>query len=326
MASPVKVKPEPAGDVFSVDTDSEAEAGEDIDVDKLQLLAPKFALLSKYPVGCKVWHNLRVSSETKQMQAKSARVEEVYIHFENGRRVYKVKSEVFSKHKMSFYEDQLVFAISCPVKVTKMDTEDEALDGVIVYLERKKGIDGRWQVTYTIQYSVEDGITIEPGVAADRIKYRSNYCAVGVDGKESNTSTEKQKQTTFTHEGDTDKEEKEAEVSLHSSSAESFAYSENNARSGCSPSNSLDTTRWESPSPPQRKRSSRPSSTVNQRATKVARREVRSEARVEVERDTSTNKRKIGNSTAAVLILTIPSWWMNQWGKENRRQLHCKSY
>lgn len=323
MASPVEVKTEPAGDVFSVDTDSEAEE-EDIDVDKLQPLAPKFALLSKYPVGCKVWYNLRLSSETKQMQAKNARVEEVYIHFENGRRVYKVKSEVLSKNNMFFYEDQLVFAISCPVTVTKMDME-EALDGVVVYLEREKSIDGRWQVTYTIQYSVEDDITIEPGVAADRIKCRAGDCGVGVDGKEkSNTSTEKQKQTTCTQEGDTDKEEKEAEVSSHSSSAEFSAHTENSARSDCNPSTSLDTTRWESPSPPQRKRSSRPSSIVNHRATKVAKREVRNEARVEVERDTNSNKRKIGNSAAAVLILTIPSWWMNQWGKENRRQLHCK--
>ena len=49
MSSPVQVKHEPGGDAFCVDTDSESE---DIDIDKLQPLAPKFASLSKFPVGC----------------------------------------------------------------------------------------------------------------------------------------------------------------------------------------------------------------------------------------------------------------------------------
>jgi len=93
MASPVRVKHEPSDVLFSVDTDSESD---DIDIDKLQPLAPKFASMSKFPVGCKVWYNLRCSPETKHLQAKSAHVEEVFIHFENGRRVYSVKSEASS--------------------------------------------------------------------------------------------------------------------------------------------------------------------------------------------------------------------------------------
>ena len=100
MAPPVQVKPEPVdGDVFSVDTDSE---GDDIDIDKLQPLAPKFASLSKVPVGCQVWYKLRSSPETGHLQAKSARVVEVSLHFENGRRVYKVKAES-SEEKIPFY-------------------------------------------------------------------------------------------------------------------------------------------------------------------------------------------------------------------------------
>eukprot|EP00985_Skeletonema_marinoi_P024325 scaffold16815_cov107-Skeletonema_marinoi.AAC.3 len=126
MSSPVQVKHEPGGDAFCVDTDSECE---DIDIDKLQPLAPKFASLSKFPVGCKVWYDLRCSPETKHMQAKIARVEEVFIHVENGRRVYKVKSEAADEHGMCLYEDRLVYGISCPVRVTKVGT-DETLDGV----------------------------------------------------------------------------------------------------------------------------------------------------------------------------------------------------
>eukprot|EP00985_Skeletonema_marinoi_P027485 scaffold22634_cov98-Skeletonema_marinoi.AAC.2 len=201
MSSAVQVKPEPGVgvDVFCVDTDSECE---DIDIDKLQPLAPKFASLSKFPVGCKVWYDLRCSPKTKHMQAKSARVKEVSIHFENGRRVYNVKkSEAADEHEMSLYEDQLVYGISCPVRVTKVGT-DEALDGVVVYLQREKGSDGRRQVTYAVQYSEENCMTIESGVAADRIKYRAeDYCGVGGDGNdggENNISIDKHKRTTCT--------------------------------------------------------------------------------------------------------------------------------
>lgn len=202
MASPVQVKDEPGGgDGFHAATDSEAE---DIDIDSLQPLAAKFASQSKFPVGCKVWYNLRLSPETKHTQAKRGSVEEVYIHFENGRRVYKVKAEASYDHITTLYKDQLVYAISCPVKVTKVDSI-ETLEGVVVYLERQKGSDGKRQVTYAVQYLLENYVTIEPGVTADRIKYRVEDYGVGVGGKENSTSIEKQ--TSCIHEGDTDKEE-----------------------------------------------------------------------------------------------------------------------
>jgi len=191
MVTYVRVKHE-SDDVYNVETDSESD---DIDVEKLQPLAPKFASLSKFPVGCKVWYNLRCSPETKHLQAKSAHVEEVFIHFENGRRVYSVKSEASIEHKTSLYEDQLVYAISCPVKVTKIDA-DETLDGVVVYLERQKGSDGIRKVTYAVQYSVENYMTIESGVTADRIKYMAEDCGMGVNRGESSISINKQIQTT----------------------------------------------------------------------------------------------------------------------------------
>eukprot|EP00985_Skeletonema_marinoi_P019959 scaffold11631_cov143-Skeletonema_marinoi.AAC.2 len=200
MVTHVRVKHE-SDDVYNVETDSESD---DIDVEKLQPLAPKFASLSKFPVGCKVWYNLRCSPETKHLQAKSAHVEEVFIHFETGRRVYSVKSEASIEHKTSLYEDQLVYAISCPVKVTKIDA-DETLDGVVVYLERQKGSDGIRKVTYAVQYSVENYMTIESGVTADRIKYMAEDCGMGVNRGESSISINKQKhhQTTRTQGEDT---------------------------------------------------------------------------------------------------------------------------
>ena len=370
MASPVKVKPEPASDdVFCVDTDSEAEE-EDIDTDKLQPLAPKFALLSQYPVGCKVWYNLRCSPETKILHAKSAHVEEVSIHFENLRRVYKVKSEASEEQEqaMSFYEDQLVFAIGCPVKVTKIDT-DEALDGVVVYLEREKGIGGRRQIRYAVQYSADNCITIEPGIATDRVKYRAGDCGIGADRKESNSSSVEQKQTTFTQGGDTYEEEKEAEVSSRSFSTESSAHSGHDNHNDCHLSSSIETTNptlepaspsqrkggscsaaqslatvecnhsvsnqseshdatnlgWEPPSSTQQNRSNESEPKVTHRPAKVAKREVRSgeQDEVKVKGDASNGE---AENTAAVRILTIPPWWKNQWGAENRRQLYCKLF
>lgn len=136
----------------------------DIDIDKLQPLAPKFVSMSKFPVGCKVLYNLRCSHEAKFMQATSARVEEVYMHFENGRRVYKVKMtpETSDAHDMYFYEDQLVYGIGSPVRISKIGT-DKTSDGVVLISEREKGIDGVQKVVYTVQYSDsgENDITIE---------------------------------------------------------------------------------------------------------------------------------------------------------------------
>ena len=323
MATPVQVKPEPVdGDVFSVDTDSEED---DIDIDKLQPLAPKFTSLSKFPIGCQVWYKLRTSPETGHMQAKSARVAEVSLHFENGRRVYKVKPES-SEQKIPFYEDQLFYARGCPVSITKIEDTNEKLDGVVAFLELEK-INGRRNVMYAVEYTKDDYVTIEPRVVANRLKYREEVCGVGVGGAESSTSSDTQKQTaSCKHEGDTDKEEKEADASSHSSSAESFPHTDNDSNSTLS--DSRDTA--ESPPPKQKRKRTRkrssgsgPKSVVNDRPNKLAKRDARCNDEGELKRDESMEKR--GN-TDAVLILTIPSWWMYQWGKENRRQLHCKSF
>ena len=307
MASAVQVKDESAA-AFSANTDSEDD---DIDIDKLQPLARKFVSSSKFPVGCHVWYNLRSSPEMGHLQAKSARVVKVSIHVENGRRVYKLKPKS-SEQKISFYEDQLFYAIGCPVRVKKAEKE-EAFDGVVVYLEREKGDDGRRQVTYAVQYTADNYITIEPRVAADRIKYRTDDCGVGVGRKDTDSNTKR----TCLHEGDTDKEEKEADVSSHhSSSAESFAHA--------SDGNDSSTARWEPPPPSQLKRGSG-SEPKDSRPTKVAKRESRSEERGEVKRDASKGKAE-NSVSVSVRTLTIPRWWKNQWGPENRRQLYCKSF
>ncbi len=212
-----------------------AAAGIDIDIDKLQALAPKFVSMAKFPVGCKVLYNLRCSHEAKLMQAKSTQVEEVFMHFENGRRVYKVKvtPETSDAHEMYFYEDQLVYGIGSPVRVSKLGT-NKTLDGVVLFSEREKGTDGVQKVIYTVQYSDygENDIAIESRIIADRIKFR----AKGIDGNKSASNTNKQSQPTCSQEGDVNLEGKGAENSPYFSAVKSCSNSE------YSDHNSYDTT------------------------------------------------------------------------------------
>eukprot|EP00574_Skeletonema_japonicum_P009218 CAMPEP_0201720008 /NCGR_PEP_ID=MMETSP0593-20130828/5049_1 /ASSEMBLY_ACC=CAM_ASM_000672 /TAXON_ID=267983 /ORGANISM="Skeletonema japonicum, Strain CCMP2506" /LENGTH=620 /DNA_ID=CAMNT_0048210549 /DNA_START=52 /DNA_END=1914 /DNA_ORIENTATION=+ len=233
MASPVHVKHEP-NDVFYVGTDSESE---DIDMDQLQPLAHKFVTKSKFPVGCKVWYNIRFLSGTKHLQFQSAHVEEVSIHFGNGRRVYTVNSETSREHRTSHYEDQLAYAISCPVKVKKIDT-DEMLDGVVVYLERQKGTDGIRQITYAVQYSAETSsyMKIESGIIADRITYKAKDCGIGA-GKESSFSIHKQDETVCDEDEEVGTDEEKKGVAP---SVESVAQGERSDHNGCKQSTSLD--------------------------------------------------------------------------------------
>ncbi len=84
-SSNVQVKDEPLlENEFNVETDSETEH-DDIEVDKLQPLNPKFATLTKFPIRCKVLYDFlcRSTKPTKCLQAKRAYVEEAYIHDEN---------------------------------------------------------------------------------------------------------------------------------------------------------------------------------------------------------------------------------------------------
>lgn len=165
----VRVKEEP-NDVFCIETDSEAD---EIDVDKLQMLEPKFASQSKFPVGCKVWYNLRYSPESNHLQAMVASVVGVYLHVENGKRVYRVKSETQTEDQSVLYENQLVYAINSPVWFKKIDT-NVTVDGIIVNLERVKDSDGKRIVTYVVKFSEGNYVNIAPGVDAYRIKYRGD--------------------------------------------------------------------------------------------------------------------------------------------------------
>lgn len=172
MSSDVQVKDEPVlENEFNTETDSEAE--DDIDLDKLQPLDPKFAAFTKFPIGCKVWYDLCKSTTPKKcLQAKSAYVVEAYIHFENHKQVYKVKSET-TEEEATLYEDRLIYGANCPVTVASHDT-NEVKNGVIICpkLDQSKDNDRKQRISYAIQFWRGKKVSIEFGVAAECVKYR----------------------------------------------------------------------------------------------------------------------------------------------------------
>ncbi|KAL7459828.1 hypothetical protein ACHAWC_011635 [Mediolabrus comicus] len=172
VLSTAQVKEE-GQNAYQAETDTEGE-DEDIDLDNLLPLPPTLASRTKFPIGCKVWYNVGNSKiQPKILRAKAAIVTEVYHYFGTTKYVYKLQSEAPTEHEIILYEHKLVYAIGCPVKVEKSNTKG-AMDGTIVAPNVDKGEDGCRVVTYSVQYSGEEegGLTIEGGVAAERIKYR----------------------------------------------------------------------------------------------------------------------------------------------------------
>ena len=173
---------EETDDVFYIAaTDSEGDTEleeEDFSLDELQELDSKYVTdpaLTKFPLGCKIWYNARTSRvSTNSLRAKSATIVGVYLHLEKLQRVYKLKSDTATTQCDVFlYEDRLVYGMNCPVTVTDAITSD-VCDGVIVCPRLHRCDDGEQQVvsSYDVQISQGSDITVEFGVAADRIKYR----------------------------------------------------------------------------------------------------------------------------------------------------------
>ena len=176
MTSPIQVKQEqelaePEHILSNVPTDDESET-EDICMDNLQLLDPKVASQSKFPVGCKIWYDARKSRASKVLRARSGHVVSVYFEFKSMSYVYGIKSSSADDScEHTVYEDRLIYGINCPVKVTNLDT-NEAEDGVIVLPKLDVGNDGNQQISYAVQFEKGRHVSVEFLVAADRIAYR----------------------------------------------------------------------------------------------------------------------------------------------------------
>ena len=184
-------------DLFYIATDDDISGGgdteleeEDFSLDELQQLDSKFVSdpsLTKFPLGCNIWYNARTSSSSRgvssknSLKAKSATVTGVYMHLEKLQKVYKLKSDTAATTTSTtqcetfLYEDRLVYGMNCPVTVTDSFNSEIVSDGVIV-CPRLHGEHQKHQQqvsSYDVQILHGNGvITVEFGVAADRIKYR----------------------------------------------------------------------------------------------------------------------------------------------------------
>jgi len=166
-----ELEEQPIDDISShVATDSETE---EIDVENLQPLAPKFVSQSKFPIGCDVWYDARKSKASKVLRAKGGSVVGVYFDLQNLRRVYKIKYDTSIDCEATLYEDRLMYGINCPVTVTNPDT-NEVLDGVVVCPKIDRGNDGKQKVSYAVQFTEGKHVSVEFLVAAERIKYRAD--------------------------------------------------------------------------------------------------------------------------------------------------------
>lgn len=174
-------------DILSDGGDTELEE-EDFSLDELQQLDSKFLSdpsLTKFPLGCNIWYNARTSSSSRgvsknSLRAKSATVTGVYMHLEKLQKVYKLKSDTAATTTSTtqcetlLYEDRLVYGMNCPVTVTDSVNSEIVCDGVIV-CPRLHGEHKQQQQVSSYDVQIlhgNDDITVEFGVAADRIKYR----------------------------------------------------------------------------------------------------------------------------------------------------------
>jgi len=174
------IKMEPENQVSATSSTATNQTSNIIDEDDLQKLSDKNAAKRKYPPGCPVWYNFQITSKTC-LDANFGIVKAVYTNLESGGFIYRVsKAEQGDNKKHYFLEDDLVFALNCPVSV-KVNNKD--VDAVIVC--PKPGTSER-KLSYTVQYIlVGNAIQIETGVDNELISFR----VVGKKEKGSSCST-----------------------------------------------------------------------------------------------------------------------------------------
>ena len=224
MSSPIRVKQEEEpetqqqsdNNLSNVPSDDSETEDNNICIDNLQLLDPKVASQSKFPVGCKIWYDARKSRASKVLRAKSGHVVSVYFEFKSMSYVYRVKSSSSSQSadddscEHTLYEDRLMYGINCPVTVTNLDT-NKAEDGVIVVPKLDVGKDGKQQISYAVQFEKGRHVSVEFLVAADRIAYREvrdNNEQVGI-----NDGIEDEKEANITR-GDAEMKDSKVDANL----------------------------------------------------------------------------------------------------------------
>ena len=133
---------------------------------------PASVLVAKYPPSCPVWYGLSSKSSSKRVDARRGVVKSVYIHEDaSAPRVYKITNA--SGVDRLLWQDQLVYAMDCPVHVKGMieNNSEGELEGVIMC---PKVSEENAKVSYSVLFvSESDGVRLELEVEADEVSFRN---------------------------------------------------------------------------------------------------------------------------------------------------------
>ena len=120
-----------------------------INEEDLQPLTKKLASRQKYPPGCPVWYNIQ--SSAKSLNASHGIVKAVFMDIETRDFCYRISGAEKDNQKHYFWENELVYAMNCPVRIRDMD-------GIIIFPKLARG--GK-PLSYTVQYLVDGGHTVK---------------------------------------------------------------------------------------------------------------------------------------------------------------------
>ena len=101
-----------------------------INEEDLQPLTKKLASRQKYPPGCPVWYNIQ--SSAKSLNASHGIVKAVFMDIETRDFCYRISGAEKDNQKHYFWENELVYAMNCPVRIRDMD-------GIIIFPTPARG-------------------------------------------------------------------------------------------------------------------------------------------------------------------------------------------
>eukprot|EP00578_Thalassiosira_sp_NH16_P026455 CAMPEP_0181082768 /NCGR_PEP_ID=MMETSP1071-20121207/3797_1 /TAXON_ID=35127 /ORGANISM="Thalassiosira sp., Strain NH16" /LENGTH=985 /DNA_ID=CAMNT_0023164375 /DNA_START=41 /DNA_END=2999 /DNA_ORIENTATION=- len=141
---------------------------------------------TKYPVFCPVWFDMQYSKPCSKYLDASRGIVRSFSR-KKQQMVYEVEKKckigANSLDTESVYatvtEDELAFAVHCPVLVSMHNVKTSELEGEIINVKPCRLDNGKWcRIMYTVMLTTNEGrCRIEEGVEAERIRYRMSIQA-----------------------------------------------------------------------------------------------------------------------------------------------------
>ena len=141
---------------------------------------------SKYPVGCPVWYNIGYSKPcSTYLEFDFGVIKSMPFDNETHQMVYEVEkkcSEVDDSNanpkKMIATEDELAFAVHCPVYVSVEGGDGNEMEGEIINVKPVES-DGKRRILYTVMLRGKGGRgMVEEDVVDERVRYKMSLKAL----------------------------------------------------------------------------------------------------------------------------------------------------